>query len=65
LVESGHIAQNFYLLSVATNLSCCAIGGYFDDALNKLLDIDGVNETVLYALAIGEKKNIDKGKKEA
>ena len=53
LVESGHMAQNFYLLSSALNLYCCGIGGYVDDELNKLIDVDGVEESVVYVLAIG------------
>lgn len=53
LQESGHLGQNIYLLSSILDLSCCAIGGYMDDKLNKLLDIDGLNEAVIYVLAIG------------
>lgn len=53
LVEAGHLAQNFYLLSSALDLACCAIGGYLDDGLNRLLDIDGKNESVVYVLAVG------------
>lgn len=54
--ESGHLAQNFYLVSEALNLGCCALGGYIDYAINELLDIDGVNESVVYALVVGSPK---------
>lgn len=55
LTEYGHIAQNFYLVSTALNLGCCSIGGFNDDGLNKLLDIDGIEESVIGVIAIGNK----------
>ncbi len=33
---------------------CCALGGTLDENLEKLIDIDGVTESVVYALAIGK-----------
>lgn len=53
LIEAGHMGQNMYLLASALNVGCCAIGGFIDDKLNSLLDIDGTEETVLYAFALG------------
>ena len=57
LVEAGHLGQNIYLNSVALGLSCCAIGGYIDDKLNSLIDVDGLNESVVYVLAVGKRSN--------
>jgi SagB-type dehydrogenase family enzyme len=56
LQESGHIGQNFYLVCEALNLKCCALGGFriSDEQIEKLLDIDGVEESMVYALAIGK-----------
>ncbi len=54
--EAGHLGQNFYLLAYANNLSVCGVGGYVDDRINELLDVDGLEESVIYALAIGNKK---------
>lgn len=56
LGEMGCLNQNFYLLSSALKLNCCAIGGYFDDNLNKLLDLDGKEESVIGVLAVGYPK---------
>lgn len=56
LTEAGHMAQNFYLVSTALGLACCAIGGYIDDNINKLLDIDGLNESIIYVLVVGNSK---------
>lgn len=57
LIETGHLAQNLYLCTTALNLTATAIGGFNDGKINKLLDIDGVNESVVYILAVG---NINK-----
>ena len=54
LLEAGHIGQNIYLVSEALGLKCCALGGTRDENLEKLIDIDGVTESVVYALAIGK-----------
>jgi len=56
LQESGHIAQNIYLVSEALNLKCCALGGFriSDEQIEKLLDIDGVTESLIYTAVIGK-----------
>lgn len=56
LTEYGHVAQNMYLLSAALDVGCCSVGGFIDDGLNALLDIDGINEGVVGAIALGAKK---------
>lgn len=53
LLEAGHVAQNVYLASAAFGLGCVAVGGFYDDALNDVLDVNGVNEATVYALAVG------------
>jgi len=55
-LDCGHIAQNFYLISEALGLGACTIGAIFDDELNKLLEIDGKQETVIYVGVVGNKK---------
>lgn len=54
MLEAGHIGQNVYLASEALGLKCCALGGTYDENLEKLIDIDGVTESVVYALAVGK-----------
>ncbi len=54
LLEAGHIGQNVYLIAGALGLKCCALAGTRDENLEKLIDIDGVTESAVYALAIGE-----------
>lgn len=55
LTEYGHMAQNFYLMSTALHLGCCSIGGFIDDGLNELLDIDGIDEGVVGVIAVGNR----------
>lgn len=52
-LEAGHLAQNIYLLATNFNLGCCAIGGFDDDGINKLLDLNSDSESVVYILAVG------------
>jgi len=54
LLEAGHIGQNIYLVCEALGLKCCALGGTYDENLEKLIDIDGVTESVVYAIALGK-----------
>jgi SagB-type dehydrogenase family enzyme len=52
--EAGHIAQNTYLAATSLGLGACAIGAFYDDQFNRLLGLDGKNESVLYLLAVGK-----------
>jgi|SRR3989344_3227076 len=53
LVESGHIAQNFYLIAAALDLKICELGEYREKRLDNFLGIDGLNESVIGILVIG------------
>lgn len=52
-LEAGHLGQNIYLTAEALKLKVCAIGGFIDNKINKIIDIDGEDEGVLYILALG------------
>lgn len=52
-LDCGHIGQNLYLTAEALQLGCCTIGAIFDEEANKLIDVDGVNETVVYMATVG------------
>ncbi|MBU1084741.1 MAG: SagB/ThcOx family dehydrogenase [Bacteroidota bacterium] len=56
MYDTGHLCQNFYLTASALNIGCCSIGGLLDDKVNKLLGLDGKEESALLAVAIGKKK---------
>lgn len=53
LIEAGALTQNIYLVSEALNIKCCSIGGFADDGLHDLLDLDGEQEAVVTVMAIG------------
>lgn len=54
LLEAGHLAQNAYLVSSAMTLGVCAIGGFVDDKVNELIEIDIEKEQAVYLLAVGK-----------
>jgi SagB-type dehydrogenase family enzyme len=53
LLEAGHAMQNICLVATATGLGTCPVGGFIDDGLNDILDIDGVEEAAIYAVTVG------------
>jgi SagB-type dehydrogenase family enzyme len=53
-MDLGHVCQNVQLASTALGLGSCPIGAFFDDDINRLLGIDGEDETVLYLVTIGK-----------
>ena len=52
-LEAGHVGQNVCLSASALNLGCVMLGGFYDDDVNQIIYVDGVNETTLYGAAIG------------
>ena len=52
-LDAGHIAQNLYLAGTASGLGICGIGALFDDAVNSLIGVDGIEETVVYMATVG------------
>jgi SagB-type dehydrogenase family enzyme len=53
LLEAGHVAQNVDLVASALGLPAANLGGFFDRELEALLDLDGVEQSLLYAVAVG------------
>jgi len=52
-LDAGHIAQNLYLAATAAGMGACGIGAFFDDTVNDLIGVDGVQETVVYLASVG------------
>jgi SagB-type dehydrogenase family enzyme len=52
-LEAGHLGQNICLASFALDLGCLMLGGFFDDDIDDLLGVDGVNEMTLYTATVG------------
>ncbi|MBN2431973.1 MAG: SagB/ThcOx family dehydrogenase [Acidobacteria bacterium] len=52
-LDAAHIAAHLYLAAEALNLGCCGIAALYDEEVNDLVGIDGVNETVVYMATVG------------
>lgn len=52
-LDAGHIAQNLALAAVGLGLGSCQVGAFFDDEMNALVGVDGVEESVIYLSAVG------------
>jgi SagB-type dehydrogenase family enzyme len=53
LLEAGHVGENAYLAATGMGLGACGIGAFMDDAMNEMLGVDGLEEAVVYMLAVG------------
>jgi SagB-type dehydrogenase family enzyme len=52
-MDAGHIAENLYLAATSQGLGVCTVGALFDDELNRLLGVDGIEESAIYMGAVG------------
>jgi len=52
-LDAGHIAENFALAAVSLDLGTCEIGALYDDQVNALVGIDGVEESTICMAAVG------------
>lgn len=53
MLEAGHIGQNIYLVATALGLGACAVGAFWDNEVNQLIQVDGKQEATLYLLTVG------------
>lgn len=54
LIEAGHLAQNLCILAAKLGLGTCPIGGFIDDKVNELLDIEFQKEFCVYVIGVGK-----------
>ena len=53
LLDAGHVVQNLYIGCGAIGCGTCAVGDYDQALCDKLLQIDGKDEFVVYAAPVG------------
>lgn len=53
LLEAGHVVQNIVLAAAALDVRALPWGGFYDAAVDTLVDVDGVEESVVYAVVVG------------
>lgn len=52
-LDVGHIAENLALASAGIKLGCCHIAALFDDEVNEIIDVDGIEESTIYMTVLG------------
>jgi SagB-type dehydrogenase family enzyme len=52
-LDAGHIAQNLALAVAGISCGSCQVGAFFDDEINSIVGIDGVEESAIYLSAVG------------
>ena len=52
-LDAGHICQNLMLAAAALGLGACPVGAFFDEEVERLLQVDGQEEVALYLAAVG------------
>ena len=52
-LDAGHVAANLSLAAVSIGLGSCQIAATFDDEVNKLIEVNGTDESVLYLSVVG------------
>jgi len=53
-LDAGHVAQNLALAAVALDLGSCQIAALYDEEANRLLGVDGVEESTIYMSVVGK-----------
>ncbi len=53
MLETGHVAQNINLVTVALGLGSVNIGGFLDRNVDAWLGLDGLSHGTLYLIAVG------------
>jgi len=53
LLDAGHLSQSFLLVSTAMGLGACCVGTVNDLELERELGLDGITETVVFAVGVG------------
>lgn len=54
LLDAGHMAQNLYLACEAIGAGTCTIGAYDQEALDRLLGLDGHEQYSIYLAPVGK-----------
>jgi SagB-type dehydrogenase family enzyme len=56
-LDAGHVGGHMYLIAACLNLACCGICGFYDDEVNSLIGVDGLDESAIYLIALGQKSS--------
>jgi len=53
-LDAGHVCQNLYLACAAIGGGTCAIAAYHQELMDRLVNVDGTDEFVIYLAAVGK-----------
>jgi SagB-type dehydrogenase family enzyme len=53
-IDVGHVCQNLYLACEAIDSGTCAIGAFDQEKIDKLINVDGKDEFVIYLAPVGK-----------
>lgn len=53
-LDAGHVCQNLYLCADLIDCGVCAIAAYDQQAMDRLVEVDGQEEFVIYIAAVGK-----------
>ena len=56
LMDAGHMCQNLYLACEGVGAGTCAVGAYDQEAIDKLIEVDGTDEFTIYMAPVGKTK---------
>jgi SagB-type dehydrogenase family enzyme len=54
LLDVGHVSQSMLLVAEALGIRSNCWAGYFDDKVNDILDVNGVEETIIHQIILGK-----------
>ena len=54
-IDAGHVCKNLYLACEAIGAGACAMAAYDQEALDRLLQVDSVDEFTVYLASVGKK----------
>jgi len=64
-LDAGHICQNLYLAAESIGAGACAIAAFYDEQVNEILGLDGVDRFAVYLAPVGKRAVGDVGSAKA
>jgi SagB-type dehydrogenase family enzyme len=52
-LDAGHICQNLMLAATALHLGVCPVGAFFDEEVERIIQVDKAEEVALYLASVG------------
>ncbi len=65
LIDSGHVTQNLYLAATSIGRGGCAIASVEPEICDMIFGLDGVEETIFYAMPVGTVRDSNKKDEDA